>query len=148
MALKDTIFLSVSLAVLALDQITKFLVRERLGLGESVPVVGNLLNITHTKNYGVAFGLLNYSQLRWLFIIISVTVIAIIIIHYKRIPDKKLASVAFALLLAGTIGNLVDRLFLGFVVDFIDFWMWPAFNIADSAITIAVITLILIFWKS
>ncbi len=96
--------------------------------------------IALTTNTGAAFGILQEQNL--LLIGISIVAIAFFIIKYKEIPQRPLAQTAAALVLGGIIGNLADRLFRGYVIDFLDFSFWPSFNIADSAITLGVIGLI------
>ncbi len=145
---KNILFFSIVVILLVLDQAAKFFVRKTLSLNQSVPILKNIFYITHTKNYGVAFGLLNYTTARWFLVIFSITAIILIFYYYKKIPKKKVPLIAVSLLLAGTLGNLIDRLIFGYVTDFIDFRIWPAFNVADSCITIAVILLIFWIWKS
>ncbi|MBW2986896.1 signal peptidase II, partial [Candidatus Woesearchaeota archaeon] len=108
----------------------------------------NIFHLTLIKNFGVGFGLFNAPASRWVLIIITVIIIGIILYYYKKIPEKYLPIISTSLILGGAIGNLIDRFLLGFVVDFLDFRVWPAFNVADSAITIGVIGLIIYFWQS
>jgi signal peptidase II len=114
----------IALIVIFLDQITKYLFKTYF---------------SYTKNYGAAFGILQNQRL--LFIIMSLIVIIAILL-----TKKDLISLGF--LLGGTIGNLIDRLLYGYVIDFIDFKIWPSFNIADTFNTIAVFLLIIYFVKN
>lgn len=131
------IFIVVS-AVLLLDQLTKFIVARELILGQSVPVIKGVLHFTLLYNRGAAFGILK-NQLSF-FILTSAIAAVLIIISLKK-NKRTVYNFSLGLMLAGALGNLIDRLFLGHVVDFIDFRIWPVFNVADSAITIGAILL-------
>lgn len=125
--------------ILSLDRLTKFLVTGNLLLNQSLPVIKGVFHITLIQNRGGAFGILK-NQIS-LFIFTSVLAIALICLDLKRSKQKKSYSISLSLILAGAIGNLIDRLFLGYVIDFLDFRIWPVFNVADSAITIGAILL-------
>ncbi len=144
---KYIILLSLTAVIIGLDQITKYWIVEKFKLGESLPIIFDLFNFTYVQNKGAAFGLLAQANpiFRVPFFIV-VPILALISIGYvfRKIADRdtKLA-VALSLVIAGAVGNLVDRLTLGYVVDFLDFhWKWayhfPAFNVADSAICVGV----------
>ena len=142
-SLPTSMFFLISLLVLSVDQITKILIRTQIKEGTSIEVIPNILYFTHATNTGASFSMLtNYS---FLLTIIAVLVIIGIFIFYKKIPFQY--RTAAALILGGTAGNLIDRLQYGTVTDFINVQIWPIFNIADSAITIAAILLIIIVWK-
>ena len=97
------------------------------------------------KNMGAGFGIL---QGKTFFLgIVSLVVAVTIISYYPRIPKEKIPQILFALFLGGVIGNLIDRFLRGYVIDFINFSFWPAFNIADSALTISVVGLVWYYWK-
>lgn len=124
------------------DRITKGLFTDILDLGESLPVVRNFLHITLVHNTGIAFGL--FKNQGFVFIVIPVIAIILLVynIYYYRYNEENLSRlyiVAFSMILGGAIGNLIDRMYFGYVIDFIDFRVWPVFNIADSAITIGAI---------
>ena len=85
---------------------------------------------------------------RWILVFASLLVIGIILYHYDDVPDDKITKVSLALLMGGTVSNLIDRIFFGFVTDFLDFIIWPAFNIADMAITLGVIGLVIYLIKN
>ncbi len=123
------------LPVLVFDQLTKIVVTKSLSLYQSIPVIQGVFHITLVHNRGAAFGILK-NQVP-LFIITSLLAIVLIYYHLKGSAYKKfsLMDVSLSFILAGAIGNLIDRIFLGYVVDFLDFRVWPVFNIADSAIT-------------
>ena len=135
------LFLSISLLVFFSDLVTKAYVSERLSLGQSIPVVKNIFHISLVHNTGIAFGL--FKNLTAFFIGLSLIVIFYIaldsILHLKYYTLNK--GISFGLLLGGACGNLLDRIRLGYVRDFLDFRVWPVFNLADSAITIGVLLL-------
>ena len=139
---------AVSIALIAsvLDQLIKFVVKHNVGIDDSIPIVKDILHITYITNTGSAFGL--FKDLNLLFIFVSIAVIIFLAYFLKNIKEEsKLEYVFFGLLLGGIIGNLMDRLMLGHVIDFIDFRIWPVFNLADSFVTISVIGLIFYLWK-
>jgi len=132
--------------IILLDQFTKELILRYLPFNRTIPVIKGFFNITHIHNPGGAFGLMaNLSPtLRTIiFLFISSLAVGIIFYFYKKTPAKySLLAAAFALIFGGAIGNLIDRVRFGMVIDFLDFYVgklhWPAFNIADSAITIGI----------
>ncbi len=148
---KHILFLSITIPVIALDQVTKAWILAALRLHEGFPVIDGFFNIIHVRNPGAAFGFLaGISPVFRSVFFLSVTVAAIILIlHYLRASrnDEPGLVIALALILAGAAGNLVDRLRFGEVVDFLDVYIgshhWPAFNVADSAITIGASLLVL-----
>jgi len=137
--------------IVAADQFTKFLVLAKLELYESVVLIGGFLNLVHVRNPGAAFGMLaNLSpSLRMaLFFIVALLVLAFIIYLILTVKGKDEAlCFPLALIFAGTIGNTIDRFRFGEVIDFIDCYIgnlhWPAFNIADSALSLGAIWLLL-----
>ena len=141
---KNILFLAITVLVVFLDQATKVWIISTLGLHEGFPLIDGFFSIVHVRNPGAAFGFLASAPplFRYLFFI-AVTVAAIVLIlHYlrvSRIEEPSLVS-ALALILAGAVGNLIDRIRFGEVVDFLDVYIgshhWPAFNVADSAITV------------
>ena len=142
-------WLWVAVAVLLLDQATKLIALAKLALHESV-ALAPFLNLTLVYNKGAAFGFLS-SASGWqnlFFIGVALVACAVILYLLRRLGDNyRLLAVALMLVLGGAIGNLLDRLLYGHVVDFIDVyyrgWHWPAFNVADSAITVGVALLAL-----
>ena len=136
-----------SLFIFILDQLSKIIIVRTVNLGDSLPVVNNIFHITLVFNRGAAFGI--FARSSFLFIVISVFIIAFIIISsIRRSTSLTTYSLPLSIILGGALGNLVDRLRFGFVVDFLDFRIWPVFNIADTAITIGAILLILKVLKS
>lgn len=137
----------VAVVVLGLDQLTKAWIRSHLVLGQSLFSIG-IFRIDYVNNTGAAFGLFpGHSALLIPIPIIGAAAFCFFIIRAPRyaILNRRLSLLALGLLLAGTLGNLTDRLFIGFVTDFIDFTYWPAFNVADSAVTIGVLLFVLVF---
>lgn len=146
------LLLTVSAVVLVLDQATKLYIDRRFALYESVTVIENFFHITYVRNKGAAFGMLSDSAFRVPFFITVATVAALGILWYLRQlrEDQRLLQFALSLVFAGAVGNLIDRIRLGEVIDFLDVhWYqhhWPAFNVADSAITVGVGLLLLDLW--
>jgi signal peptidase II len=139
------LFAAIALGVLALDQLSKARLVDRLpAVGDVLVLIPTWLNLVHGRNSGALFGLLPQSAL--LFAIVSLGVVALIVVYHRRAGRGYLTTIALALLLGGAIGNLVDRLRYGYVVDFIDMgigsWRFYTYNIADAAITTAILLLI------
>jgi signal peptidase II len=138
-------------AITVLDQVTKVIVLERLVLGVPIPVINGLLSLTLVLNPGLAFGLLGGlpPAWRWLVAVLSLVALAVLArVALRVLPAGGPAGrVAIGLIFGGAVGNLIDRARFGAVVDFVDVhwqgWHWPAFNVADSAITIGVALLAL-----
>ncbi|MDY6849416.1 MAG: signal peptidase II [Thermodesulfobacteriota bacterium] len=146
--------LSITAAIIvALDQATKLYIDHSFRLYESVTVIENLFNITYVRNQGAAFGILSESAYRIPFFITVSLVAAVGILWYlSRLgADKKKAVFALSLIFAGALGNLIDRIRFGEVIDFLDVhwhqYHWPAFNMADSAITVGVALLLIDIWR-
>jgi signal peptidase II len=128
--------------IIGLDQLTKFILNNNLILNSPYPVIKGFFYLTLVHNRGAAFGILKNQIL--LFVLSSIFAIILIYFNLKKSRNKKklsLNDLALGLILAGAIGNLIDRLFLGYVVDFLDFRVWPVFNVADSAITVGAVLL-------
>ncbi len=141
--LPTTIFFLLALLIVLLDQITKYLIRQEIPLGASIPLMNNIVSLTHTTNTGASFSL--FTEYSFLLGILAGAVVVAILLFYKKIPANY--RLAFSLLLAGTLGNLIDRLRFDTVTDFIDLQIWPIFNVADISITTAAILLVIIVWK-
>ncbi len=122
-----------------LDQLTKLLTVKSLALHESVDVIPGVFRFTYIQNRGAAFGMLD--EHRWVFMIISsVAIIALLVYLFKFAPKNILLSVGLSLVIGGGIGNMIDRVALGYVVDFLDFyafdfWVW-IFNVADACVCV------------
>jgi signal peptidase II len=140
-------WLSLAALVLLADQATKWLVLQAMPLGEVIPITG-FFNLVHVRNPGAAFSFLADAGgwQRWLFAVFAIGVSALLIFMMRRAPEQRLFCFAAALVIGGAIGNLIDRLVFGEVIDFLDFhwqgWHWPAFNIADSGITVGAFLII------
>jgi signal peptidase II len=137
--------------IVVLDQATKALIRSRLPLHDSLNVVPGMLDITHVRNTGAAFGMLNDMQFRYkavVMVLIAVLALVAVAIYAMTLPrEQRVARFGLALILGGAVGNLIDRAMTGYVVDFVDvYWrgihFW-AFNVADSAITVGVVLMLL-----
>jgi len=135
----------ISLAIVVLDQLSKFIIKSQFSPGQSLPVIKNIFHLTLVYNTGIAFGLFKNQAV--VFIMLSIVAIALIIINIlsegKKQQADQLNWIGLSLILGGALGNLIDRLSLGFVVDFLDFRVWPVFNLADSCITIGVILILI-----
>jgi signal peptidase II len=148
--------LAVSGTIVVMDQITKLLVDRLLPLYSVKPVIAGFFNLVHVRNTGAAFSLFagSPSELRTaLFAGLTVLVLAVILYGYLKLkPEDAWTRSAFALVCGGALGNLVDRLRLGEVIDFLDFHLgsyhWPAFNVADSAITVGACLLAVSLFKT
>ncbi|MEH6798342.1 MAG: signal peptidase II [Halopseudomonas sabulinigri] len=144
-------WLWLSLLIIALDQLTKWVAVSNLEMYQQVPVIADLFSFTLAYNTGAAFSFLADAAgwQRWLFAAIAVVVSVVLCVWLSRLDrSKRLEAIALALILGGALGNLYDRVVLGHVVDFIlvhwqQRWFFPAFNIADSAITVGAALLIL-----
>ena len=138
-------------AVVALDQASKVLVLDRLPLGVPVALIDDLMSFTLVMNPGLAFGLLGSVPRTWRWVVAALSLVALAVL--ARVALRVLPAggwvgrVAIGLIFGGAVGNLIDRARFGAVVDFVDVhwrgWHWPAFNVADSAITVGVVLLAL-----
>lgn len=131
----------VPLLVYVLDRITKTLAVKNMVQGESAALIPNIFHITLTYNSGTAFGLLKDRNTLLLWFSLAVIIFIVSYIWKNRRDTDRGISLSLGLILGGALGNLTDRIRLGYIIDFIDFRVWPVFNIADSAITIGLIIL-------
>jgi len=140
----DAVFFIIAAAVVALDQVTKAIVRAKIAPGDAWPDKDWLLNIVNVSNSGAAFGIL---QGQTMFLVVTSLIgVAAIVLYYLFPPmEHGLLRVALGLQLGGAAGNLIDRVRFGEVTDFINFEFWPAFNVADSCISIGVVTILWFF---
>ncbi|HET9530512.1 MAG TPA: signal peptidase II [Blastocatellia bacterium] len=134
-------YLMVTALVLALDQLSKYWAAKELGDGREIDVIPGFFKFSYTENPGIAFGMLNSGNVKWLLVAISVVAITVVIFYLMRTPaSNKMLLWSLALLAAGISGNLIDRFRMGRVIDFILLYyrdyQWPVFNVADTAITI------------
>ncbi len=138
------IFLAI--IVFLADQAVKMLVINNMIPGQSIPVIKNIFHITYIHNPGAAFGML--PNMTSFFIVVSLVVVAgILIYHYKQEKKTLIQTLSFAFIVGGTVGNLLDRLRFNMVIDFIDFRIWPVFNLADIAIVLGAVLLSVAVWK-
>ena len=148
-SLKYRVLIVVSIVTLILDQATKLYIARTLSLHTMITVIENFFTITYLRNKGAAFGMLATSPWRLPFFILvsAIAVVVILVVIAKLRDDQKLAAFSLSLIFAGALGNLIDRVRLGEVIDFIYVhWYehyWPAFNVADSAICVGVFLLAL-----
>lgn len=134
------------------DQFTKTLIDRSITLQSSRSVIPGFFNLTHVRNRGAIFGFFSHSDSRILYVfltLVSVAALGMVIYYFFKTPrSEKLMKISLSLILAGALGNLIDRLFRGHVIDFLDFyvknWHWPSFNVADSCITAGAFLLIFI----
>jgi len=140
------LFLGLAALVVAVDQTTKSWLVARLAPGESVSVAGDWLRLVHGRNTGGLFGL--FGGQAEVLALVSLAVIGLIVVYHARAMPSPFLSVTLGLLLGGAVGNLIDRLRLGYVVDFVDAGVgdlrWYTFNVADAAISFALLGLVAI----
>ncbi len=138
------IFAAIAIGVVAVDQLAKAWIVGNLDIGESLDVIGDWLRIVHWRNSGILFGMLPQSA--GAFAIVSLAVVGVIVYYHAKAGRGLVVTVALGLLLGGAIGNLVDRLHYGSVVDFVDMgigtWRFYTYNVADAAISTAIVLLI------
>ncbi len=140
--------LLVAFGVILFDQITKLWVLQSFAPGEALPVT-SFFNLVLVFNPGAAFSFLadHAGWQRWFFAVIALAISGWIFWQLKTVRTKSLFSIGLALIMGGALGNLIDRLWLGMVVDFIDLhvagWHWPAFNVADSAVCVGAVLYVL-----
>jgi signal peptidase II len=141
------VYYLIAFVLFLIDQGTKYLIASKLELYEQIPVIGDFFLITSSRNRGAAFGILQ-DQL-WFFIVVTLIVVGGIVWYLRKVSKegRKLLPTALALVLGGAVGNFIDRLVMGEVVDFLQFnfgsYTFPIFNIADSCIVIGVGLIIL-----
>ncbi len=136
---RDLFFLSLGLVVLGVDQLTKFFIRTYMEVGESIPEDG-IVRLTYIRNTGSAFGLLS-NQTLFLTIAAAIGICIIGYFFIKEAGFSRILSLSLALQLGGALGNIIDRIIFGYVIDFVDLRVWPIFNVADSSITIGFLLL-------
>ncbi|EEL21554.1 Lipoprotein signal peptidase [Bacillus cereus Rock1-3] len=140
------IYYVIALFVIAIDQISKWLIVKNMELGMSIPIIDNVLYITSHRNRGAAWGILENKM--WFFYIITVVFVVFIVMYMKKYAQTdKLLGISLGLILGGAIGNFIDRVFRQEVVDFIHVYIfsynYPVFNVADSALCIGVVLIII-----
>ncbi|MBG7601806.1 MAG: lipoprotein signal peptidase [Gammaproteobacteria bacterium] len=148
-------WLWLSIAVIVIDQLTKLWIDSSMTLHERLPLIEGFFDLTLAYNPGAAFSFLADAGgwQRWFFTILSTVVTIILVVWLKRLPAyEKVNAVALALIIGGAVGNLIDRIAYGHVIDFLlvyyQQWSWPAFNVADSAISVGVVLMLLAMFHS
>lgn len=135
------VWLMIIAGVIALDQLTKWLTVINLDLGETVPLIENVLHFTYVRNTGAAFSMFSEPDQRWIFMTVStVALIGLSVYLWKNKKGSKLLGIALSFVIGGGIGNMIDRCLLKYVIDFIDFRLinFAVFNIADSFVCVGV----------
>jgi signal peptidase II len=149
---KTGIFVGASLVSVLLDQATKLAVAANLGFADRIPVIEDFFYITHARNPGAAFGLFSDAPVvvrLTLFIGITLVALGMVVNFYRKLaPGDRFSALSLGLILGGAVGNLIDRVFRGEVVDFLHFrlwggYQWPDFNLADSFIVVGVAFLVI-----
>jgi signal peptidase II len=136
-------YLGLGLTILAVDQATKLWIQRTLAIGEAKPLIGGFVYLTHARNPGGAFGL--FAHQNWLFFALMALLLLLVVkLVYPMRKQSTLLCYGLSIGLAGAVGNLIDRLRVGGVIDFIDVGFWPVFNVADGAIVLGVA---LLFWE-
>lgn len=142
-----TIFSAIALIGIIIDQATKIAIDSSMQLYDSIPVIEHFFHITYVRNKGAAFSFLSNASWRLpFFITVSIIAAGVILIAFRKLrDDQRLAHISLAMIFSGAVGNLIDRVRLGEVIDFLDaHWYryhWPAFNVADSLICVGVFLL-------
>lgn len=142
--------------IVALDQATKWLVVQRLPLYEDVPLISGLLSFQHVRNSGAVFGFLSATEFPgkpYAFALLSGVALLILAYYARTVPaEERLPRLALSLVIGGAIGNLIDRVRFGYVIDFVKmYWdthVWPNYNVADSAISIGLVLLVFDSFRS
>ena len=136
----------ITIVILILDQITKFIITKTMQIGDSFEVIPNFLSITSHRNNGAAWGILS-GKMAFFYIITVIILIILIVFFIKEAKHNLLMQIAIRLLFAGALGNFIDRVLNGEVVDFVDTYIFsynfPIFNVADSSLTIGVVLVII-----
>lgn len=135
-------FYGLTFLIVFCDQLIKFMIHKNMLLGQSLPLIGNFLKLTYVRNTGAAFSLfVGFSSY---LAVIGIIVSLVVLYFHHRAPSKDfLIQAALASILGGSLGNLIDRLFRFYVIDYLDLTAWPVFNLADIMINIGVILLII-----
>jgi signal peptidase II len=152
---KNAPYLALILGLAVLDQVAKAAVAGGVELYRVIPVIPGFFNITHIHNSGAIFGILSGSGKLPVFLILTGTslfALGFVVYYFVKTPAAdRLTKISLALILAGALGNLTDRILRGYVIDFLDFHVgvhhWPFFNVADSCITVGALLLVVIFFR-
>jgi len=134
-------FYFLAFGITFLDQLIKYLVTQLMRPSQTIPLIHQRLHLTYVQNTGAAFGLLK-GQGFFLIGVGLLVIVTVIYFHHRISQKESLTQMALAFILGGSLGNLIDRFFRGYVVDFIDLRFWPVFNLADMAVNLGVIILL------
>ena len=134
---KPNYFFIILIVALAIDQLTKYFASK---VTESIPVIQNIFHITFVQNKGIIFGILpGFSGIIvWLYLV----VLGLLVYFHNEFPKDRFSRIMLALVFAGVVGNFIDRILFGYVIDFFDFRIWPVFNMADTYLNVGVIGII------
>lgn len=142
----QTKFLGIIILMLGLDQVSKWLVRDAMDLGQSIPIISSLMSLTYIENRGAAFGIMAGGRV--LFIALTFLLLAFLLWYrHQNKHQSFLLEISTGLIIAGALGNLIDRIAKGSVTDFIDFHFFPIFNVADIAVTCGVFLMAVFIFK-
>jgi signal peptidase II len=133
-------FIIFGIILVGLDQLIKYMILNNYILGQSTPIIEDVLYITYIKNTGIAFGLFKNNNI-FMIIVITIIIILLIFFYYREKEKSLTLSISIMFLVSGAVGNLIDRIMLGFIIDYINFSFWPAFNLADSLVVIGSVLL-------
>jgi signal peptidase II len=147
-----TYFVMIAILLVA-DQWSKALIARNIILHSSKEVIPGFFQIVHIRNKGAIFGFFSQSGNRYVYLLLTLASMAalglVVYYFFKAPPEERWLKISLSLIMAGALGNFIDRVFKGYVIDFLDFsvkgWHWPSFNLADSCISIGAILLIFIF---
>lgn len=128
------------------DYVTKYFIQQHFVPGESLPIIPNVFHITYILNYGAAFGILRDQRIFFLTVVV-ILIVALWVFRKQIKNGGMLPQLGASLLVSGALGNALDRLVRGAVVDFFDFRIWPIFNVADIGICIGIVLLAIYFWR-
>jgi len=122
--------------IIAVDQLVKYLVRANFTVGETLPVIPDIFHITYVQNRGAAFSMFQNMSVVTVLLPIALVILCAAALWYCRRKGERMLSIALAMIIAGGIGNLIDRIGAGFVTDMFDFQVFPVFNVADISVTV------------
>ena len=132
--------------VVLLDYVTKYLVQTYMTVHETIPLIKDVFHLTYVQNTGAGFSILKGQNS--LLLLVSLVIIGFLLWYwYTSLRKESVVLLPVGLIIGGAVGNVIDRITLGHVVDFLDFRVWPVFNVADSGITIGAILLFIYLWK-
>ena len=130
-------------ALILIDQITKYLIRINFQEGETLPIISDIFHLTYVRNRGAAFSIFENIEIVTILIPIVIIILTIAFLIYYKNKISKVMLISISLIISGGLSNLIDRVIFGYVTDMIDFRFFPVFNIADIAVTIGCILIII-----